>query len=117
MSAAYNEHRFGRKKYLENIKAYREVYEKVKAKGADKPLVFDGWSNPSQDDRNLVYFKGAYVLHLLREELGEEDFWKGIRAYSLQYYGKPVTTREFHQAMEKATGQGLKEFFAKWIDY
>ncbi|HMQ64532.1 MAG TPA: M1 family aminopeptidase [Flavilitoribacter sp.] len=116
MSAAYNEHRFGREKYLENINAYREVYEKVKAKGADKPLVFDGWANPSQDDRNLVYFKGAYVLHVLRETLGEEDFWKGIRAYSRQYYGKPVTTRDFQQAMERATGRDLQEFFAKWID-
>lgn len=24
--------------------------------------------------------KGAYVLYLLREKLGEHDFWKGIRA-------------------------------------
>jgi len=115
MSAAYNEHRFGREKYLENIHAYQEVYQKIKNKGGDKPLVFPNWTNPSRDDRNLVYFKGAYVLHLLRLEMGEVTFWKGIKAYSQNYLGKAVTTKEFQEAMEHASGLSLESFFQKWI--
>ena len=68
MSAAYNEYRFGKEVYLANINSYYQVYEAVKNRDKDKPLVFASWSNPSRDDRNLVYFKGAYVLHLLREK-------------------------------------------------
>jgi aminopeptidase N len=115
MSAAYNEYRFGRNKYEQNIKAYYEVYEKIKAKGADKPLVFKEWINPTADDRNLVYFKGAYVLHLLREELGEENFWKGIHSYSRLYYGKGVLTKDFQQAMENSSKKDLSQFFDKWV--
>nr|WKN37926.1 M1 family metallopeptidase [Tunicatimonas sp. TK19036] len=115
MSAAYNEHRFGQEKYLENINAYREVYETIKAKGADKPLVFKNWLAPTADDRNLVYFKGAYVLHQLRETLGNDTFWKGIRYYSQQYYGKSVLTPEFQRAMEESTGKNLTGFFEKWV--
>jgi len=115
MSAAYNEHQFGQEKYQENIDSYFKVYDKIKSKGADKPLVFNNWTNPSGDDRNLVYFKGAYVLHLLRIELGEESFWKGIKYFSQSYYGKSVTTKDFQLAMEKSTRKSLESFFNKWI--
>lgn len=115
MSAAYNEKRFGRDKYMQNISAYEEVYDKIKAKGSDKPLVFESWTHPTADDRNLVYFKGAYVLHKLREALGDEKFWKGIKSYSQQFYGKSVVTQDFQQAMEKATQKDLTAFFDEWV--
>ena len=115
MSAAYNEHRFGPEKYQVNINAYHDVYQKLKQKGADKPLIFDDWSNPSADDRNIVYFKGAYVLHLLRAELGEAIFWEGLKAYSQQYYGKSVNTKNFQSAMEQAAGRNLQDFFGQWV--
>ncbi|HAS42954.1 MAG TPA: hypothetical protein DCS93_20910 [Microscillaceae bacterium] len=115
MSAAYNEHRFGKKKYQENIQAYFKVYEKIKAKGNDKPLVFKSWANPSRDDRNLVYFKGAYVLHLLRKELGDALFWKGVKHFSQTYNGKSVTTQDFQAAMEKSSNRSLNTFFNQWV--
>lgn len=115
MSAAYNEYQFGAVKYQENINAYKRVYEKIKSKGKDKSLVFKGWSNPSGDDRNIVYFKGAYVLHLLRKELGEDAFWSGIKYYTQTYYGKSVTTKDFQRAMEKSSKKSLEKFFNKWI--
>jgi aminopeptidase N len=115
MSAAYNEHRFGKEKYQANIESYYSVYEKIKIKGADKSLVFDDWSNPTADDRNLAYFKGAYVLHLLREELGDQEFWKGIKSFSQKYYEKSVTTQNLQDAMEKSANRSLSDFFDKWI--
>lgn len=115
MSAAYNKHRFGREKYMDNIKAYQEVYETIKNKGNDKPLVFEDWSNPSSDDRNLVYFKGAYVLHLLRLKLGDKAFWTGIKRYSQRYYGKSVTSKNFQEAMERSASVNLDTFFNKWV--
>lgn len=115
MSAAYNEHRFGEDKYNADINSYFEVYNSIKNKGKDKSLVFADWKNPTKDDRNLVYFKGAYVLHLLRSELGEEAFWDGIKFYSQKYFGKSVNTLDFQQAMEESTGQNLELFFNKWV--
>ncbi|MEM1119555.1 MAG: M1 family metallopeptidase [Bacteroidota bacterium] len=115
MSAAFNEHRFGQEKYQSDIDAYYGVYKKIKDKGKDRSLVFKNWLNPSTDDRNLVYFKGAYVLHLLRIELGEADFWKGIQYFSLQYFGKSVNTQQFQAAMEEATNKDLQAFFDKWV--
>lgn len=115
MSAAFNEHKFGKDKYESDIGSYQKVYESVKDKGKDKALVFDDWSNPTNEDRNLVYFKGAYVLHLLRMELGEKDFWGGIKYYSQQYFGKSVNTLDFQKAMQEFTDLDLNLFFNKWI--
>ncbi|MEZ4776954.1 MAG: M1 family aminopeptidase [Bacteroidia bacterium] len=115
MSAAYNEHRFGKEKYQQDINSYFDVYDKIKSNGGDKPLVFTDWSSPTKDDRNLVYFKGAYVLHLLREELGDELFWNGILFFTQKYYGKSVTTEDFQSAMEISANRKLKVFFNKWV--
>lgn len=115
MSAAYNEHRFGPEKYAADIESYRGVYSDLVARGKDRSLVFEDWSNPSRDDRNLVYFKGAYVLHELRGHMGDEAFWKGVRDYSRQFHDEVVTTRQFQRAMEASSGLDLGSFFEDWV--
>jgi aminopeptidase N len=115
MTAAYLEHRFGRAAYLREIESYHASYEKVRAAGKDKSLVFPDWLHPSAQDRTLVYDKGAYVLHLLREDLGEQAFWSGIQSYTRDYFGKSVVTRDFQVAMERASGRNLDPFFSRWV--
>jgi aminopeptidase N len=115
MAAAYKEHRFGREEYLREIEANRASYQKVRDAGKDRSLVFPDWSNPTAEDRTLVYDKGAYVIHLLREELGERAFWAGVRQYTRTFFGKSVTTPDFQRAMERASGKSLSDFFAKWV--
>jgi hypothetical protein len=115
MSAAYNEHRFGKEKYNADIDSYFKVYKGMVDRGKDKPLVFNKWSGATQDDRNLVYFKGAYVLHLLRVELGDQKFWYGIKIFSQKHFGKSANTNQFKGSMEEAAGQNLNDFFDKWI--
>jgi aminopeptidase N len=115
MAAAYIEHRFGHALYLREIETYRSNYEQVRAAGKDKSLVFPDWLHPTREDRTLVYDKGAYVLHLLREEMGELAFWNGLRLFTRRHFGKSVVTSDFVAAMEEANGKSLKEFFAKWV--
>ncbi len=116
MAAAYLEHRFGRELYLREIEGYRASYEKVRAAGKDKSLVFPDWLSPTREDRTLVYDKGAYVMHLLREEMGERAFWKGLRSFTQRHFGGSVVTSDFIAAMQAANaGKSLKPFFAKWV--
>ena len=96
IASAYKEKRFGREEYLRDIAEYRVNYEKVRDAAKDRPLVFPDWNRPTADDRTLVYDKGAYV-GLLREELGEQVFWKGMRQYTQKYFGKSVVTSDFQE--------------------
>jgi aminopeptidase N len=61
-----------------------------------------------------VYFKGAYVLHLLREEMGEDAFWKVIKLYSQKYFEKTVQTADFLKIMQDPSDKKLTPFFSKW---
>jgi aminopeptidase N len=61
------------------------------------------------------YEKGAWVLHMLRKRLGDETFFRGLRAYYSAYRDGNATTEDLREALEKASGQNLKEFFARWV--
>ncbi len=115
MTDAYLEHRFGTEEYYVQIDAAREKYEGIQKAGHDKPLVFPDWDHPTADDRSLVYDKGAYVVHLLRQELGEDQFWKGLRTYTQKFWGRSVVSQDFQQEMEQASGRDLSAFFEKWV--
>ena len=66
---------------------------------------------------NLVYGKGASVLHMLRHVLGDTVFFSSLRAYanqpSLQY--STATTKDLETAFENASGRNLNYFFQEWI--
>jgi aminopeptidase N len=115
MTAAYLEQRFGRGAYLAQIDAARAKYEALRDAGKDHALVFADWTKPTADDRSIVYDKGAYVVHLLREELGEESFWAGLRSYTESNWGRSVATPDFEASMERASGRDLDAFFARWV--
>jgi aminopeptidase N len=115
MAAAYREHRVGRETYLKDIASMKARYEEVRARGNDRPLIFPSWDRPTADDRTIVYQKGAYVLHELREMVGDAAFWAGIRRYTTDHFGKSVTTADFHIAMERASGMDLRAFFDRWV--
>ena len=115
MAAAYLERRFGHDAYLRQIESYKNSYEKIRAAGKDKSLVFSNWDHPTAEDRSLVYDKGAYVMHLLREEMGERQFWNGLKNFTRKYFGKSVVTSDFQTAMQEKSDKSLNAFFDKWI--
>ncbi len=61
------------------------------------------------------YQKGAWVLHMLRNKLGDETFWKGIRMYYQKYKFKNASTVDFKQVMAKVSGKKLDIFFEQWL--
>jgi aminopeptidase N len=61
------------------------------------------------------YQKGAWVLHMLRAELGDAQFFSGIRIYYDAHKNATATSEDLRAAFEKASGRDLKDFFARWI--
>lgn len=115
MAAAYIQHRFGDNAYQAIVEHWHRNVDALVASGKDHPLVYTHWDHPSRNDRVVVYQKGAYVLYLLRRELGEHAFWKGIRDYTREFDGKSVTTVDFKHAMERSSGRNLDGFFQQWV--
>ena len=61
------------------------------------------------------YQKGAWILHMLRSQLGDQVFFRGIRAYYNAHRNATATTEDLRKALEKSSGLDLREFFARWI--
>lgn len=67
-------------------------------------------------DARLSYHKGAYLLHMLRWELGDSVFYAGLKDYlsnPFNVYGT-VSFNDFKNTMEAVSGENLTEFFADW---
>jgi len=54
-------------------------------------------------------------LHMLRHELGDLDFWRGIRQYYDLYKNSNALTGDFARVMEEVSGKDLSTFFNQWI--
>jgi aminopeptidase N len=61
------------------------------------------------------YQKGAWVLHMLRSQVGDEAFFAGLRDYYQQHKDGNATSNDLRKALEKASNTNLEEFFARWI--
>lgn len=115
MMSAYRERRFGRDEYDRDIELARTGYARIRAAGKDRQLAFRAPIAESQAGGPIVYDKGALVLNLLRYELGEKAFWRGVRLYTRRNFNRSVVTTDLQKAMEEASGLRLARFFEQWI--
>jgi len=61
------------------------------------------------------YQKGGWVLHMLRHELGDEVWWRGIREYYRRYMDGNAFTSDLQAVMEEVAGRDLTGFFRQWV--
>lgn len=61
------------------------------------------------------YQKGAWVLHMLRNELGDDLFFKGLRLYYDRFKSSNALTEDFRDVMSEVSGRNLDKFFQQWL--
>jgi aminopeptidase N len=61
------------------------------------------------------YQKGAWVLHMLRHDVGDKDFMEGLKLYYDRYYDSNTLSSDFQHVMEEASGKDLSRFFQQWL--
>jgi aminopeptidase N len=61
------------------------------------------------------YQKGAWVLHMLRHEVGDKTFQKIIQTYYKQYQHGNADTRDFQRVAETVAARDLAWFFDQWL--
>jgi len=64
---------------------------------------------------STVYDKGAWVLHMLRWELGDKTFLEILRKYYEKYKYSNASTEDFENVCESVSGKDLTKFFNQWI--
>ncbi|MFZ2053195.1 MAG: M1 family aminopeptidase [Candidatus Aminicenantales bacterium] len=64
----------------------------------------------------IVYDKTALILNMLRDLLGDEIFFTGLKEFFAAHKYSAATTGQFCRMMEKVSGRDLSEFFRLWFD-
>jgi aminopeptidase N len=62
-----------------------------------------------------VYARGAMTLHVLRNQVGDRDFFRILRAWAKRKAGGNGTTAQFIALAERISGQQLDELFDTWL--
>mgnify|MGYP001182540300 CR=1 FL=1 len=89
----------------------------ISKEGRTLPIRWGGYEHPDSALNTNTYPKGAWVLHMLRGQVGDEDFFAGIKSWYLANRGTAVNTSTLREALEEASGQTLGWFFSQWLDH
>ncbi|MEW5976610.1 MAG: M1 family aminopeptidase [Acidobacteriota bacterium] len=83
----------------------------------DKSTIAEAYLLPlySPEYNSILKSKGAYVVHMLRGVLGDENFFKMLKEYVYNFGYKEASISDLKQLAEKTSGQDLTYFFAQWI--
>ncbi|MBF89186.1 MAG: hypothetical protein CMG75_05875 [Candidatus Marinimicrobia bacterium] len=111
----FREHAYGQEDFIFGLKSSRERVWKFYQKNKNYRIVHNNLTNMNDVTSSNTYQKGAWILHMLRNLIGKENFQKGIRNYYLRYLNANCSTDDFKHEMEKISGMDLSQFFQQWL--
>jgi aminopeptidase N len=109
------EHKFGQDEALYNFYRDGQMYFSEADNEYKRPLMTREFESSWQMYDMHLYPGGACRLHTLRNLLGDDIFWTGVRDYVNTYTERVVETEDFRRIMEKHSGRSLVQFFDQWI--
>ena len=110
--------------YIEKTKGKEAFYEQLKQdrnrivsfdKRYKAPVVDTTYSSLMDLLNPNSYQKGGWVLHMLRNEIGDKYFHQAIRSYYQTYRLSNANTRDFEHIVEGIAKKDLRWFFDQWL--
>ena len=112
----FREHAYGRDDFVMGLNNAKENVYNFYKDNKDAPIIHDNLKDMKDVlSYSLQYQKGAWVLHMLRNYIGEDAFRQGIRNYYKKYFNLNTTTDQFKFEMEKVSNVDLDKFFDQWL--
>jgi len=69
-----------------------------------------------EHDNAIGYQKAAMLFHLLRQEVGEETFWRALTNLVAQYRGRYAEWHDLERVFAEESRQDLRWFFEQWVE-
>jgi aminopeptidase N len=84
--------------------------------GKDSRLYRGDHVDVEQAYDNVLYYKGAWVLHTLRCFVDDDDaWWKTLQDFNREFRYKNADTEDFRAILERETKKDWKRFFDEWF--
>jgi aminopeptidase N len=115
LADAFLEKQYSKARYDKEIEHSHEVYREALINGQDRPLSYHEWTKAAQAGGPLPYHKGAWFLHLLREQMGDDQFWRGLRLYTRGNWQRSVDSHTFQIFLERSCRCNLQNLFNEYV--
>jgi aminopeptidase N len=118
MEAAYREKKYNRANYIQKVNEDAEQFMTEDATVKNNHGLYNlhaGNVATLFDRSGVTYNKGGAVIHTLREQVGDETFWKAINLYLNRHKFANVESTDLLAAMEETSKQELDWFFKQWV--
>jgi aminopeptidase N len=80
----------------------------------DKPII--GQYNVNNEGSGDMYYKGANMLHTLRQLIEDDEKWRAIlRGLNETFYHQTVTTKQIEDYISRETNKDLSAFFNQYL--
>ena len=109
----WNEYKYGKDKGDQHIQQNRLDYMRNPA-DAQKDLVRFYYADKEDVFDQVSYPKGGSVLHMLRNYVGDDAFFKSLNLYLTTNKFKNGESHQMRLAFEEVTGQDLNWFWNQW---
>ncbi|WP_192347595.1 M1 family metallopeptidase [Algoriphagus sp. Y33] len=80
----------------------------------DIPII--GTYNVNAEGSGDMYYKGANMLHMIRQIVNDDEKWRSIlRGLNAEFYHKTVSTRQIENYISQKAGINLKPVFDQYL--
>ena len=80
----------------------------------DKPII--GPYDVNTEGSGDMYYKGANMLHTIRQLIGDDEKWRQIlRGLNSEFYHQTVTTKQIEDYVSKKSGIDLSKVFDQYL--
>jgi len=109
--ALYTEYKYGFEAFKSKLEYWAKAYF-----WEDSIIRYPIYNPPSgRLFGTAVYYKGAWVLHMLRNLIGDSAFFAVLQEWGRRYAYGTGTTQKFIQVVNDITGEDLSWFFNQWV--
>ncbi|XWW44689.1 M1 family metallopeptidase [Fibrella sp. USSR17] len=110
---AYSENLYTEALFGKNAGAQYVIGTRVGIRN-DRPIIGD--YNVNSEGSGDMYYKGANMLHMIRQWMGNDEKWRQIlRGLNKTFYHQTVTTQQIETFLTKQTGLPLKPVFDQYL--
>jgi aminopeptidase N len=115
-SEGYKKPEKGRKAYMKQVERWRKQTLETDLMNSVQNCRM-GWLGENSQSAYLamVYAKGPYAFHILRETFGDEKMFAFLKNLMTELAGKNIVTRDIQRVAEQSFGGTMEWFFDQWI--
>jgi len=111
----YREYAYGHDDFIAGLEDARQRVVDFYQETPDFQLVRPYIEDLNDVSGGMMYQKGAWILHMLRERLGHDVYDEGIRAYYAEFINRNARTADLRGHLEAVSGEDLRWYFDQWL--